>query len=100
VQIRSTLQLIYQYGRTLVKIDQWSPSSKTCFACKHVLDSLALDRREWVCPACGTVHDRDTNAALNILAEGLSVKACGGIVRPVRMRVRQAVATEAGNASS
>ena len=88
------------YGRTLVKIDQWYPSSKTCHACKHVLDSLALDIREWVCPECGTVHDRDTNAALNILAEGLSVKACGGNVRPVRTRVRQAVAAEAGNASS
>jgi putative transposase len=88
------------YGRTLVKIDQWYPSSKTCHACKHVLDSLALDIREWVCPECGTVHDRDTNAALNILAEGLSVNACGGNVRPVRTRVRQAVAAEAGNASS
>jgi putative transposase len=58
------------YGRTLVKIDQWYPSSKTCHACKHVLDSLPLDIREWVCPECGVVHDRDTNAALNILAEG------------------------------
>ncbi len=87
------------YGRTLVKIDQWYPSSKTCHACKHVLDSLTLDIREWVCPACGTVHDRDTNAALNILAEGLSVKACGGNGRPVRARVRQAVAAEAGSAS-
>jgi putative transposase len=59
------------YGRTLVKIDRWYPSSKTCHACKHVLDSLPLDIREWVCPECGMVHDRDTNAALNILAEGI-----------------------------
>jgi putative transposase len=88
------------YGRTLVKIDQWYPSSKTCHTCKNVLDSLALDIREWVCPACGTVHDRDTNAAINILAEGLSVTACRGNVRPVRTRVRQAVAAEAGSASS
>lgn len=88
------------YGRTLIKIDQWYPSSKTCSACKHVLDSLALDIREWVCPACGTVHDRDTNAALNILAEGLSVNACGGNVRPVRAKARQAVASEAGSAHS
>jgi putative transposase len=58
------------YGRTLVKIDRWYPSSKTCSACKHVLDSLPLDRREWGCPECGVVHDRDTNAALNILTEG------------------------------
>jgi putative transposase len=56
------------YGRTLVKIDRWHPSSKTCHTCKHVLDSLTLDMREWVCPFCGAVHNRDTNAALNILA--------------------------------
>ena len=87
------------YGRTLIKIDQWYPSSKTCHACKHVLDSLALDIREWVCPGCGTVHDRDTNAALNILTEGLSVNACGGNGRPVRTRVLQAVADEAGSTS-
>src|SRR6266699_1733275 len=88
------------YGRTLVKVDRWYPSSKTCHACKHVLDSLPLDRREWVCPECGVVHDRDDNAALNILAEGLSVKACGGNGRPVRAKARQAIASEAGNSHS
>lgn len=88
------------YGRTLVKIDQWYPSSKTCHACKYVLDSLPLDIREWVCPACGTVHDRDTNAALNILAEGLSVTACGGNVRREQVRASCAVPAEAGNAHS
>jgi putative transposase len=98
-----TRQLDYKakwYGRTLVKIDRWYPSSKTCHACKHVLDSLSLDIREWVCPVCGVVHDRDTNAALNILAVGLTVTACGGNGRPVRAKARQAVAVEAGNASS
>jgi putative transposase len=84
------------YGRTLVKIDRFYPSSKTCSACGHVVDSLPLDIREWVCPDCGTVHDRDTNAALNILAEGLSVNACGGNVRPVVARVKRAVPDEAG----
>ena len=49
------------YGRTLIKIDRWYPSSKTCHACKHVVDALTLDIREWVCPACGVVHDRDTS---------------------------------------
>ncbi len=88
------------YGRTLVKIDRFYPSSKTCSACKHVLDSLTLDRREWVCPACGVVHDRDTNAARNILAEGLSVAACGGSVRPVRAKARRATPSEAGNSHS
>ena len=98
-----TRQLEYKskwYGRTLVKIDRWYPSSKTCHACKHVLDSLSLDIREWVCPACGVVHDRDTNAALNILAVGLTVTACGGNGRPVRAKARRAVPVEAGNASS
>jgi putative transposase len=71
------------YGRTLVKIDRFSPSSKTCSACKHVLDSLPLDIREWVCPECGVVHDRDTNAALNILAEG---HAAGGLWRECKTR--------------
>src|SRR5712692_5409955 len=88
------------YGRTLVKIDQWYPSSKTCHACKHVVDSLPLDIREWVCPACGTVHDRDINAALNILAEGLSVAACGGNVRREQVRASHAIPAEAGNAPS
>ncbi len=88
------------YGRTLVKIDRFYPSSKTCHTCKHVLDSLTLDIREWVCPDCGAVHDRDTNAAMNILAQGLWVNACGGNVRPVRAKARQAVASEAGNSHS
>ena len=88
------------YGRTLIKIDRWYPSSKTCHACKHVVDALTLDIREWVCPACGVVHDRDTNAARNILAEGLSASACGGSVRPVRAQARRATPSEAGNAHS
>jgi putative transposase len=88
------------YGRILVKIDRFYPSSKTCSACKHVLDSLPLDIREWVCPACGVVHDRDTNAARNILAEGLSVAACGGSVRPVRAKAHRAIPSEAGNSHS
>jgi putative transposase len=88
------------YGRTLVKIDRWFPSSKMCHACKHVLDSLTLDVREWACPECGVVHDRDINAALNILAEGLSVAACGGSVRPVRAEARRATPVEAGRSRS
>ena len=88
------------YGRTLVKIDRFYPSSKTCSACQHVLDSLTLDIREWVCPECGTVHDRDTNAACNILAEGLSANVCGGSVRPVRANARRAAPNEAGSSHS
>ena len=58
------------YGRTVVAIDRFSPSSRRCHVCGHLLDSLDLDIRQWTCPECGTVHDRDTNAALNIEAEG------------------------------
>jgi putative transposase len=70
------------YGRTLVKIDRWFPSSKRCGKCGHVVDKLPLDVREWVCPECGTHHDRDINAANNILAAGLAVIVCGANVRP------------------
>ena len=70
------------HGRSVVAIDRWYPSSKQCNACGHVLDSLDLDVREWTCPACGTVHDRDINAALIIKAAGLAVLACGEPVSP------------------
>jgi len=71
------------YGRNLVKIDKWYPSSKRCFDCGHVLDSLPLDVREWTCPECGAHHDRDINAAKNVHAVGLTVfNACGEAVRP------------------
>ncbi len=76
------------YGRTAVSIDRWYPSSKTCYDCKHVVEDLPLDVREWVCPKCGVWHDRDLNASRNILAEGLSVSACGGGVRPARAQAR------------
>ena len=72
------------YGRTLVKIDRWFPSSKRCGNCGHVVDKLSLDVREWDCPECGTHHDRDINAAQNILAAGLAVIVCGANIRPDR----------------
>ncbi|MFL5698375.1 MAG: RNA-guided endonuclease InsQ/TnpB family protein [Ktedonobacteraceae bacterium] len=78
-------QLAYKaewYGRTLIKIDKFYPSSKRCFDCGHVLDSLTLDIRHWTCPECGVQHDRDINAAKNVLAAGLAVSACGEAVRP------------------
>ena len=76
------------YGRTLVKIDKWYPSSKRCFDCGHILDSLTLDVRHWVCPECGVAHDRDINAAKNILAAGLAVSACGEAVRPGAVKTK------------
>ncbi len=76
------------YGRTLVKIDKWYPSSKRCCDCGHILDSLTLDVRSWTCPECGVVHDRDINAAKNVLAAGLAVAACGEAVRPGAVKTK------------
>jgi putative transposase len=87
------------YGRSVVAIDKWYPSSKRCYDCGHILDSLELDVRQWTCPECGTVHDRDTNAALNIKAAGLAVLACGGAVRPGRVKSVRARSREAGRSS-
>lgn len=70
------------YGRNLVKIDRWFPSSKRCGHCGHVVEKLPLSIREWDCPNCGTHHDRDINAAKNILAVGHTVTVCGANIRP------------------
>ena len=80
-------QLAYKcawYGRDLVVIDRFHPSSKTCSTCGHVMPALPLDVREWACPRCADIHDRDVNAARNIEAAGLAVLACGAGVRPQR----------------
>lgn len=58
-------------GRHLVKVGRFYPSTKTCSECDYKNDSITLDVREWDCPHCGTHHDRDVNAARNILNEGL-----------------------------
>ena len=82
-------------GRQLVVIGRWYPSSKTCSACGHLLASLSLSARHWACPSCGSRHDRDVNAAKNILAAGLAVSACGADVRHSgSSRVRSAVKQE------
>jgi putative transposase len=78
-----------RYGRRLIVIDRWFPSSKTCSACGHLLASLSLSTRTWRCPSCGTRHDRDVNAAKCILAAGLAVWACGADVRPQGIPFRQ-----------
>ncbi|MCK9924246.1 transposase [Frankia sp. AgPm24] len=71
------------YGRDVVAVDRWYPSSKTCSSCGTLVEKLPLNIREWAC-ACGVVHDRDVNAARNVLAAGLAVIACGDGVRPPR----------------
>ena len=88
-------------GRHLIVIDRWYPSSKTCSACGHLLADLSLTTRHWTCPSCRTRHDRDINAAKNILAAGLAVgagtgaDACGADVRHSgSSRVQSAVKQE------
>ncbi len=71
------------YGRELAVIDRWFPSSKLCGACGAVRGKLPLDVRVWAC-VCGAVHDRDVNAARNILAAGLAASAGGDGLRPQR----------------
>jgi putative transposase len=80
-------QLAYKcewYGRELIKIDRWFPSSKRCGNCGHIVDKLPLNIRDWECPKCGANHDRDINASKNILAAGLAVSVCAANIRPDR----------------
>jgi putative transposase len=83
-------QLTYKaalHGTRVVMVDRWFPSSKTCSDCGHVRAGLTLSEREWSCDACGVIHDRDRNAAINLknfaanlcgdTAEFSAVTACG-----------------------
>ncbi|WP_345532354.1 RNA-guided endonuclease TnpB family protein, partial [Microbispora amethystogenes] len=71
------------YGRVFHRIDRWFPSSKLCSECGALAASMPLNVREWTCP-CGAVHDRDVNAAKNVLAAGRAERpnACGAQIRP------------------
>jgi putative transposase len=92
-------------GRHLIVIGRWYPSSKTCSACGHLLAALSLHTRTWQCPSCRTRHDRDINAAKNILAAGRAVgadgaDACGADVRHSgSSRMRSAVKQEPSGVS-
>jgi putative transposase len=75
-----------RYGRTLVTIGRFTPTSRTCSTCGVVDGPKPLNVRKWTCAACGVVHDRDVNAAINVkTAAGLAVTACGAQVRPGRV---------------
>ena len=63
------------YGREIIKVDQWFPSSQICSECGHKDGKKSLDIREWTCPICHTHHDRDINASINILTEGLRIQS-------------------------
>jgi putative transposase len=85
------------YGKELRLVDRFFPSSKRCSECHFVAETLPLEVRTWTCPNCGTVHDREKNAAKNILAEGHSATARGGHVRPQTTRVARGSARRSVN---
>lgn len=100
-QLRSMLE--YKtgwYERDLLLVDRWFPSSKLCSSpgCSHMNEKMPLKVRWWTCSKCGTCHDRDVNAARNILAAGLVDRrnACGGPVRPASESSGEARSDEAG----
>lgn len=62
------------YGREIIKVDKWFPSSQLCSKCGHKDGKKSLEIREWTCPVCHAHHDRDINASKNILAEGLQIQ--------------------------
>ncbi|EMF0283324.1 transposase [Enterococcus hirae] len=65
------------YGRKIIKVDKWFPSSQICSNCGHEDGKKSLKIREWTCPICHAHHDRDINASINILAEGLRLHSIG-----------------------
>ncbi|GAX57650.1 transposase [Streptomyces olivochromogenes] len=83
-EFRSMLEYKAQwYGREVIAVDRWFPSSRLCSACNTLRDTMPLNVRTWTC-GCGATHDRDVNAAHNLLAAGLAVTVCGAGVRPQR----------------
>ncbi|MFF2848690.1 RNA-guided endonuclease InsQ/TnpB family protein [Streptomyces sp. NPDC058001] len=83
-QFRSMLEYkATWYGREVIAVDRWFPSSRLCHACGALREKLPLNVRTWTC-GCGMTHDRDVNAAVNLLAAGRAVQACGAGVRPQR----------------
>ncbi|MFB4300481.1 RNA-guided endonuclease InsQ/TnpB family protein [Actinomadura sp. NTSP31] len=72
------------YGREVIAVDRWFPSSKLCSSCGTLHGRMPLSVREWTCDGCAATHDRDVNAARNLLAAGLAVSVCGAGVRPQR----------------
>ncbi|MEU3875555.1 MULTISPECIES: RNA-guided endonuclease TnpB family protein [Streptomyces] len=84
-EFRSLLEYKAQwYGREVIAVDRWFPSSKLCSVCGALAERMPLHVRTWTCHGCGAVHDRDVNAARTIKAAGLAVSACGAGIRPQR----------------
>jgi putative transposase len=80
------------HNRQIVQIDRFYPSSKTCSSCGHLLSKLDLSIREWDCPECGEHHDRDINAAKNILRQGLNILSGSGTESDIKQKREKALA--------
>ena len=81
-------------SRELVVIDRFYPSSKTCSSCSHLINEMPLNVREWICPSCGTIHDRDINAAKNILIQGLNILSGCGTQSDTKQKQQEASSIE------
>jgi putative transposase len=77
--------------RQIVQIDRFYPSSKSCSECHYINDNLTLKDREWTCPSCGTNHDRDINAAKNILTQGINILSGSGIESDIKQKPVEAL---------
>jgi len=90
------------YGRTLLKVGRWYPSSKTCSDCGYIHAELKLKDRHWICGRCGSDHDRDHNAAINILHEGLKQLVPAGSGESTRVEydtIRSRLAVPVGSSA-
>ena len=88
--VRKLEHVASKYGTKVVKVDRFYPSSKTCSVCQYVNEHLSLRDRRWTCPSCGTNLDRDLNASVNILRQGI---ASSGSIRKTVLARREALAT-------
>lgn len=88
--VRKLEHVASKYGTEVVKVDRFYPSSKTCSVCQYVNELLSLRDRSWTCPSCGTNLDRDLNASVNILRQGI---ASSGSIRKTVLARREALAT-------
>jgi putative transposase len=89
------------YGKEVVRIETFFPSSKTCNCCGHQKSDLKLDDREWTCSQCNTIHDRDINAAKNILQRGITIQSSGtddyrhgAKIRPLKAKASKGTSVE------
>lgn len=83
IAVRMLEEKAERYGKRVVRVDRWFPSSKMCSCCGHINSAVVLGVSEWDCPKCRAHHDRDDNAARNILAVGQTVAAHGDGVRAI-----------------